>query len=825
MAGVLEGLRVLDLSWGGAGPMATMLLSDHGADVTRIERPGGEPFGDVLDGYRIWQRGKRSAILDLKSPADRDAFLALAAQADVLVESFAPGVTDRLGISFARLSALNPRLIYCSITAYGRGTKDEGRPGYDALVTARTGLQWEARGWDGGPINRVLGRDKSPDDFAPVPESIRIGSDRLGPIFTATPALSVATAYLATIGISAALRVREVTGLGQLVETSMAQAAIQYAGTLWQRPDHPDVPGYETATVDRRQTWGMVEAADRWMCFWVGSPVWAEAAGRGDVLKVPDVPPFASRVPGGPGKAERRSLMPTLDDRLESLAAVAPIFAKFRAADWARVAAEAGAPLQPVRTPEEALTDPSLLADGSATVVNDPEHGPMHQAGILFRLHDRPTRVRGVAAKRGEHTDAVRAEAARAPKPAPATIKPKATLARGPLDGIRVIDIGLAVAGPWSTQLMADMGAEVIKIDPAGQAFWIPTHMGVAVNRSKRSLQLDIKHPDGLATARELIGRADVIMNNMRPGAADRLGLDYATCAKINPRLVYCQTRGFEDGPRSQLPGHDQGANALGGTEWEDGGCWNGGRPFFGILSGGDLGNGFFAATAMILALYDREKTGKGQFVDTSILNAALFNNSRVWTTPDGRHIDRPAIDADQRGYSALYRLYDCASGWLCLAVLSDAHWDALTRAVKGLAEDKRFATAADRKANDKALVEVLGAAFRERSAGDWSKALDAAGVPNEVSNATFSQTVFDDPDYIARHWVTKCKDHPTLGDIDMFGIGIDFSLTPSRPGGPPPMLGQHSNAILRDWGFDEARIDSLCESGAAAQATVPVRK
>src|SRR4029453_1182221 len=127
---VLEGLKVLDLSWGIAGPMATMLLADHGAAVTRIEPPGGDPFRTQL-GYRTWQRGKRSAVLDLKTPADRDCLLALAHGADILVESFAPGVTARLGIDYARLHEVNSRLIYCSITAYGRGNRHSERPGYD----------------------------------------------------------------------------------------------------------------------------------------------------------------------------------------------------------------------------------------------------------------------------------------------------------------------------------------------------------------------------------------------------------------------------------------------------------------------------------------------------------------------------------------------------------------------------------------------------------------------------------------------------------------------------------------------------------------------
>src|SRR5689334_8349900 len=145
MAGVLNGLKVLDLSWGIAGPMTAMLLGDNGADVTKIEPPGGDPFRNQL-GYKVWQRGERSAILDLKNADDKKAFLALASTADILVESYSPGTAAKLGIDSKTLSAANPRLIYCSITGYGRDNSLSNRPAYDGLVQARTGMMFEQRG-------------------------------------------------------------------------------------------------------------------------------------------------------------------------------------------------------------------------------------------------------------------------------------------------------------------------------------------------------------------------------------------------------------------------------------------------------------------------------------------------------------------------------------------------------------------------------------------------------------------------------------------------------------------------------------------------------
>ena len=209
-AGVLKDIRVLDLSWGIAGPMTTMLLADHGAAVTQIEPPGGDPFRGQL-GYKVWQRGKRSAVLDLRKADERDDLLTLVRSADVLVESYAPGAATRLGIDYSQLAKLNPRLIYCSITGYGRDTADSGRPAYDILVQARSGLLWEQRGWPEGALNHLAGR---PDPFPglEIPDEWVQGAPRPGPLFPASCWPSLGACFAASLGISAALRARERTG-------------------------------------------------------------------------------------------------------------------------------------------------------------------------------------------------------------------------------------------------------------------------------------------------------------------------------------------------------------------------------------------------------------------------------------------------------------------------------------------------------------------------------------------------------------------------------------------------------------------------------------
>jgi crotonobetainyl-CoA:carnitine CoA-transferase CaiB-like acyl-CoA transferase len=221
--GILHGLEVLDLSWGIAGPMTGMLLADHGARVTRIEPPSGDPFAE-LSGTRVWLRGKRRATLDLRNPDDHDVFLALARSADVVIESFAPGTAAKLGIDHEVLLAANARLVHCSITGYGESGAHADRPAYDALVAARLGQQFESRGVVGTTIGRLSGCEVLPG-YEVGPEYM-VGAARSGPLFSGVPWISLATFFNASVAINAALMAREVTGRGQHVHTSMVQGSL-----------------------------------------------------------------------------------------------------------------------------------------------------------------------------------------------------------------------------------------------------------------------------------------------------------------------------------------------------------------------------------------------------------------------------------------------------------------------------------------------------------------------------------------------------------------------------------------------------------------------
>jgi crotonobetainyl-CoA:carnitine CoA-transferase CaiB-like acyl-CoA transferase len=373
-----------------------------------------------------------------------------------------------------------------------------------------------------------------------------------------------------------------------------------------------------------------------------------------------------------------------------------------------------------------------------------------------------------------------------------------------------VLDLGFAVAGPFGTQLLADLGANVIKVNARRDPFWHATHIAYGANRGKRSAGIDLKHPDGIATLRRLIERADVVHSNMRRGALQRLGVDEASVRAVNPDIVYCHTRGFDKGPRSDSPGNDQTGCSLAGVTYEDGGCHNGGKPFWSLTSLGDTGNGYFSAIGVIQALYHHARSGVAQNVDTSILNAGLLVASMAAMKPDGTSLPRPQLDRMQLGLHAGYRLYPTADdGWICVAAVSDTEWAAFTRAI-GHPDAARATTA----------LHAFDAWFAARTSEEAWKALDTAGVPCEIASDHFAYGhdghggIHDDPEMLRHGYIVK-QQHPKVGRFEHFGKTIHFSGTPATIFGPPPVCGQHTREILTENGFTTGEIDALLASGA----------
>jgi crotonobetainyl-CoA:carnitine CoA-transferase CaiB-like acyl-CoA transferase len=467
-------------------------------------------------------------------------------------------------------------------------------------------------------------------------------------------------------------------------------------------------------------------------------------------------------------------------------------FKKFTAEEWRVWGERVKEGVQVVRTPEEAFSDDLLLAEGSVVQVGDPDLGPIRHLGVITELGRTPGAVQGPAPRRGEHTAEVMREATENPDGRAAAANPADRLSEGPLAGVRVLDIGLALAGPYGTSLLADLGADVIKVMAPWDGPWMDTGIGQMANRGKRGVLLNLGKPNGRDAFYKLVETADVVAHNMRHGVAERLGVDEETLRAIKPDLIYCASRGFDrDRSARGLPGTDQSGSALAGQEWEDGGCWHGGQPFFGT-SMGDLGNGFLTAIAVTEALFHRARTGEGQAVGTSILYACLACTSGTFAYRDGSGPDRPTLDALQLGLHPLYRLYETGDGWLCLAAITTAHWERLCKVAgrMDLRADDRFSDAAARRANGDELAKILEEVFAARTAAEWFAALDEAGVPVELSR----------PGMIAAPPGTPF---------------LHFSVTPARPPGEAPVLDEHTDDVLAELRLEDETVAAIKQETA----------
>jgi len=783
--------------------MATMLLSDYGADVVKVEPPGGDPTRNIETGARVWARGKRSIELDVHDAAQREQLLALIERADVLVENFDLGVTESLGLDWETLRVRNPRLVMCSITPYGRHVDFKNRPGIDALVAARTGLHWEQRGWVGTSIGRICGLSIELEDLD-IPPGCFDGPDREGPLYPQSRWPSLGASFLALTGINAALRARLHTGRGQWVETSLLQGVLVSTAGGWQRPEHPEADGYMCWIFDPRGSKGHFQCADgKWIQNWVPNPSFALGVSHGDTISVDDRinKPTDDPTRIGPDYSE---LVVLAHYHAQMKAA----YAKYPSKEWLKAAAQVGIPMQPTRRPEDALNDQALIDEGMVVTLDDPEVGPIRQVGLVYGMSKTPGRVQGPAPTVGQHTDEILAELL---NPVPATPTTPSGDLKAPLDGVLVLDLGLAIAGPFSNQLLSDLGATVIKINTVYDTFWHSTHIAYTANRGKQSISINLKDPRGLAVLHELVKRADIVQHNMRYEAAIRLGVDYESLVTIKPDLIYCHSSGF-DKSRAHLPGNDQTGACLAGVEYEDGGMANGGKPIWSLTSFGDTGNGFLAAIALIQAIYHRELTGEGQFLSTSILAACLLNSSYAWVDAEtGEGVDRPKIDALMFGTGPRTRLYETADRWICLAVQNDEQWSAVENSlgIDGLSVME----------NDRA-IETLTTSLRALTASQAFRLLDEAGVPCEIEDDQFAMRLFDDPQFCDAGLVTTMQ-QAQVGRFDQFGHMWTFSETPTRIAGPPLIVGHDTVDIMSEIGFAQGDIDSLLADGVVLQSTL----
>ncbi|MET9020975.1 CoA transferase [Actinopolymorpha sp. NPDC004070] len=392
---------------------------------------------------------------------------------------------------------------------------------------------------------------------------------------------------------------------------------------------------------------------------------------------------------------------------------------------------------------------------------------------------------------------------------------------QGSLSGVRVVEVGVFMAAPFAGMQLADLGADVVKVEPPGRgdpARQVGPYLQgegsafVRLNRNKRSVAVDLKHPDGKAVLTRLLATADVFLQNLRPGAMDALGFDYESVRAVNPRLVYVSLSGWgQDGPRASLPGLDVMAQARAGlmsiTGEPDGPPAKVGVPLC------DLTCGLYAALAAVAALRSRDHSGAGQHVDVSLFESAV--SMGIWEA--GRYFATGEVGGrlgSAHQSTAPYQAFATADGWVTFGAVTPRTWVAAC-AVLGLgelADDPRLADAYQRQLLRSELTPVIQRATRGWQTDELVRALEKAGVPC-APIADYAE-VFTDDHLGERHYYWDAP-HPTLGAVRQLGSPMRMSATPPVRGRAGPSLGADSREVLREAGFAMSEIERLEAAGA----------
>ena len=820
MTQLLDGITVADFGQGMASSVATMVMSDFGADVVKIEPPEGDPYR-ASPASLLWNRGKRSVCLDLSDARDRERARALAVSADVVVETFMPGDAERAGLDYDTLSAIDPALVYASITAFGkRGPYARYRP-YEALVSAKCGRYMAFAGQN----------------------------PREGPNYGAVRVASHAAAMAVARGVVSALMIRDRSGVGQRVETSLLRAVTYYdlsQWALWQMmikfpedfPEDPTVVAARPTPIQylpaRSKDGKWLQLANLMERLFIAE---IHASGLGYLL---DDPRYAAapHLDDEPREEMRELILEKMQERTMD--------------EWMRhfIDVEGDVAAEPFMTSTQALDHPQLVHTGAVVGVDDPTVGAMRQLGPLFRMDAAPPKVRGAAPTLGQHTAETLGAldaALESPSPQPSSTEGEdgvsfssGSSANGepqgkpPLDGFTVLDMSTVIAGPLAGSLLAEMGARVIRIETLAGDWMRNYYKGIASNRTMagtQGLSIDLKTGRGREILSRLLPKVDAVLHNMRPGAPERVGIGIEQVRALNPNAVYAYLGGYgSSGPHSHRPAMHPIGGAVGGGVMaqlsrgslppEDAdmtmdelravsrqlGRANEVNP--------DPNTAMITATAIAMALYARQRTGDPQYVETTMLVANAYVNADDFFDYDGKP-PRATIDAEGYGVSALFRLYESSDGWVFLACPLEDEWRRLCDALgkPDLLADARFADAAARKANDDALAAILAAEFSARPALEWERRLAAADVGCVRAEDRGMYFFFEEDEHVAENGLTVEVEHPIFGRFWRYAPILEFSKTPCVVGAGI-MRGQHTIPILTELGFSESEIRDMRRSG-----------
>jgi crotonobetainyl-CoA:carnitine CoA-transferase CaiB-like acyl-CoA transferase len=737
---------VIDLAHGIAGPVAAMQFADAGAEVIKVEPPAGDPDRGA-PGFAVWNRVKKSVVLDIETEAGRADLARLLASADVLIHDYTPARARALGLDAGMLAGRFPDLVVSAVTGWPRTHPDAERPATESLVLARLGLMDEQPG------------------------------HRPGPVFVRLPFGSWMAAWFTAIGVMARLIHRDRGHAGGAADTSIAQGALGPMTMHWYRAETP------TENLAKGLTKAVAIAIHQ-----CSDGKWIH------VHYSPDRTPWMAEALAalGPEGVAAANARHGHNHTAPNFGANKEIIATRPQKDWLAHFWEHDIAAQPAAEFGEIYFDEQARANGYVVEIDDPGFGRTLQPGPAYDVSP-ASRPAGPLRPLGADTAAVLAEAAA--KPARVGLKPASA---APLAGLKVLDFGAYLAGPYGPMLLSDLGAEVIKVEPcAGDPMRYLEATFCGAQRGKRSVALQLSSPDAKPALEALARWADVAHYNLRMPAVRKLGLDYESLSAVNPDIITCHVSSYGPrGPRADWPGYDQMFQSSCGWEVENGG--EGAPPLWLRFGMTDHFGAVSSLFGLLLAIYHRDRTGQGQNVSASLLGATILSTSETIVHPDGRLEPFARLNASQTGVSPEHRIYRGTDGWIAVAALQA---DAISAFHAVAGKDPE-------------------AFFVGRTTAEAAEALAAAGVPHEPVREDQKIAFLDDP--VNREaGLTAAYPHPVYGRFEQLGSFWDFRDLPIRPDRAPPTVGQHSREILAEVGLEPAHIARLEAAGVTVVTNI----
>jgi len=736
-----QGIRVLDCSQGLAGPLATMLLADFGAQVLKVEPPGGDRAMDQ-PGYITWNRNKKRLTLDLADDAERGRLGDLLAAADVAVFDHSPRDLEALGLDAATVGQRHPRLIHLWTPPYGTTGRWSELPAHHATLTGLSGA------------------------------AFRQGSYADQPVWHVAQIVHHAQGVMAAAAAGAALLQRGAQGKGRAVTVSGLHAMAETACPV-SHVSYPDFGGGHP--LGGSASYRLYPCGDgKWLFLATLFSWFFERAI--EALELNRAPLRMDL-----GSAIQAKLMSGPRDQ------------------WLAAFREHDVPAGPVEHREDFLASEVIRANDLAAELDHPVHGRVRMVGVPAWLHATPGSVRHPL------EDATESDLAEftATRSIPNDLEVRAG---PPLAGVRVLDLGTVVAGAHASAILANFGADVVKVESQDGDPFRYSGGFINYNRGKRGLGLNLKHPAGKALFHDLARGADAVLDNYRHGVRERLGIDYAALAPLNPRLISCSINTYGSrGADARLPGFDPLLQARSGLMWAQGG--DVGEPVFHAIPVNDVATAAMGAFAVIAALNARERTGQGQDTETSLAaQSALYQSGDLtW------YAGRPPLAQGGRdclGFAALDRFYRCANGWVTLACTTPKHFADLAEALGHTDWTARWDGAtALAEPRDGDLAAEIAAAFSALRRDQAVDLLCDAGVPAApVLRGAEAQR----SDYFWENGYYELRSHPAEGEMITSRGFASFDGAHLRFETLHPDLGEHGVEVLQDYGVPRERIVEL---------------